>query len=367
MGDRVAVMRKGEIQQVAPPQELYERPVNLFVGGFIGSPAMNLVEASIERSNGRLAVQVGEHPLTLGEDTLARRPALEAYVGRKVVVGRPPGEPRGRGARARHTRRSAAARGRRAPRAAWLGDRRPFHRRRAARAHRGRARVRARRRSGERGPCGGGRGRRRDHDGRPVRTAFADQERRRRRRRRRDGCAALLRSGNRSRASTRRPGRRHVEQSPTTGKELKDEETMARVRAARWRARVRSRGLRRRTTTGRWRRGQRGRHRRDLDHGASGRPGAGVVRGGGRRLQRAVPERDREVHLGRQQPRAAALDRGGGREPARHRMHRPARPHGGLRRARRASSRSTTSAMRSSTTSASRSPTSGRSTGPSTG
>ena len=45
MGDRVAVMRKGEIQQVAPPQELYERPVNLFVGGFIGSPAMNLVEA----------------------------------------------------------------------------------------------------------------------------------------------------------------------------------------------------------------------------------------------------------------------------------------------------------------------------------
>ena len=44
MGDRVAVMRKGELQQVAPPQELYERPVNLFVGGFIGSPAMNMVE-----------------------------------------------------------------------------------------------------------------------------------------------------------------------------------------------------------------------------------------------------------------------------------------------------------------------------------
>jgi len=87
MGDRVAVMRKGEIQQVAPPQELYERPVNLFVGGFIGSPAMNLVEASIERTNGRLAVQVGEHPITLGDELLTRRPALEAYVGRKVVVG----------------------------------------------------------------------------------------------------------------------------------------------------------------------------------------------------------------------------------------------------------------------------------------
>ena len=54
MGDRVAVMRKGELQQVAPPQELYERPVNLFVGGFIGSPAMNLVEATIERRNGGL-------------------------------------------------------------------------------------------------------------------------------------------------------------------------------------------------------------------------------------------------------------------------------------------------------------------------
>src|ERR687889_1128711 len=46
MGDRVAVMRKGELQQVAPPQELYDRPVNLFVGGFIGSPAMNLMLAT---------------------------------------------------------------------------------------------------------------------------------------------------------------------------------------------------------------------------------------------------------------------------------------------------------------------------------
>ncbi|HUG65378.1 MAG TPA: sn-glycerol-3-phosphate ABC transporter ATP-binding protein UgpC [Gaiellaceae bacterium] len=87
MGDRVAVMRKGEIQQVAPPQELYERPVNLFVGGFIGSPAMNLVEATIERSNGSLAVQLGEHALALGAELLAYRPALEGYVGRKVVVG----------------------------------------------------------------------------------------------------------------------------------------------------------------------------------------------------------------------------------------------------------------------------------------
>ncbi len=87
MGDRVAVMRKGDLQQVAPPQELYERPVNLFVGGFIGSPAMNLVEATIARTNGRLAVTIGDHELTLTDALLAFRPRLEEYVGKRVVVG----------------------------------------------------------------------------------------------------------------------------------------------------------------------------------------------------------------------------------------------------------------------------------------
>ena len=87
MGDRVAVMRKGELQQVAPPQELYERPVNLFVGGFIGSPAMNLVEATIERRNGSFVAEVGSQTLTLGEEVVKARPALESYAGRKVVLG----------------------------------------------------------------------------------------------------------------------------------------------------------------------------------------------------------------------------------------------------------------------------------------
>ena len=87
MGDRVAVMRKGELQQVAAPQDLYERPVNLFVGGFIGSPAMNLVEANVERQNGKVAVRIGDHDLTLSEALLAYRPALQAYVGRRVIVG----------------------------------------------------------------------------------------------------------------------------------------------------------------------------------------------------------------------------------------------------------------------------------------
>src|SRR5215204_3645627 len=87
MGDRVAVMRKGELQQVAAPQELYERPVNLFVGGFIGSPAMNLVEATIERRNGAHVAKVGSQSLALGEEVLKVRPALEKYAGRTIVLG----------------------------------------------------------------------------------------------------------------------------------------------------------------------------------------------------------------------------------------------------------------------------------------
>jgi multiple sugar transport system ATP-binding protein len=87
MGDRVAVMRKGELQQVAAPQELYDHPVNLFVGGFIGSPAMNLVEATLERRNGGLAVGVGEQRIVLGDEVLAGRPGLKTFEGEKVVLG----------------------------------------------------------------------------------------------------------------------------------------------------------------------------------------------------------------------------------------------------------------------------------------
>ncbi|MBD0348005.1 MAG: sn-glycerol-3-phosphate ABC transporter ATP-binding protein UgpC [Thermoleophilia bacterium] len=87
MGDRVAVMRKGEIQQVDSPQQLYDRPVNLFVGGFIGSPAMNLLEARIERSNGSLAAVAGSQRIGLDADTIAAHPALEGFNGRTVVLG----------------------------------------------------------------------------------------------------------------------------------------------------------------------------------------------------------------------------------------------------------------------------------------
>jgi multiple sugar transport system ATP-binding protein len=87
MGDRVAVMRKGELQQVAEPQELYDHPVNLFVGGFIGSPAMNMIEATLERRDGSLVAKAGDQHLSLGEETVAAKPALRRYEGRDVVLG----------------------------------------------------------------------------------------------------------------------------------------------------------------------------------------------------------------------------------------------------------------------------------------
>ena len=87
MGDRVAVMRKGELQQVADPQTLYDRPVNLFVGGFIGSPAMNMVEAKLEQRNGGYAAKVGEQSIAIEADEVKARPGLAAYAGRQIVLG----------------------------------------------------------------------------------------------------------------------------------------------------------------------------------------------------------------------------------------------------------------------------------------
>jgi multiple sugar transport system ATP-binding protein len=87
MGDRVAVMRKGEIQQVADPQTLYDRPVNLFVGGFIGSPAMNMLEATIQASNGTISATVGEQTLELDEETIQHHPELRGFDGKRIVLG----------------------------------------------------------------------------------------------------------------------------------------------------------------------------------------------------------------------------------------------------------------------------------------
>ncbi|HEY3921383.1 MAG TPA: sn-glycerol-3-phosphate ABC transporter ATP-binding protein UgpC [Gaiellaceae bacterium] len=87
MGDRVAVIRKGELQQVADPQTLYDRPVNLFVAGFIGSPAMNMIEATLERSNGGYAAVVGEQRIGIDQEAIVSHPALAKFDGRNVVLG----------------------------------------------------------------------------------------------------------------------------------------------------------------------------------------------------------------------------------------------------------------------------------------
>src|ERR671936_2488868 len=71
LGDRVAVMRDGRLQQVDTPQALYNSPVNEFVAGFIGSPSINLVEAELQRTDGSLSVAFGEHTIRV-DDQLAR-------------------------------------------------------------------------------------------------------------------------------------------------------------------------------------------------------------------------------------------------------------------------------------------------------
>jgi multiple sugar transport system ATP-binding protein len=98
MGDRVAVMRKGELQQVATPQELYDHPVNLFVGGFIGSPAMNLVQARIVRDGEATLADMGEgQALELDPELVGQRPALARFDGREVILGGAPPRRRLRG------------------------------------------------------------------------------------------------------------------------------------------------------------------------------------------------------------------------------------------------------------------------------
>jgi multiple sugar transport system ATP-binding protein len=92
MGDRVAVMRKGMLQQVAPPQEVYDHPVNLFVAGFIGSPSMNILEARVEEAEDGLCAVVGETRLALGPHLVEARPGIREYLGEQIVLGiRPEG------------------------------------------------------------------------------------------------------------------------------------------------------------------------------------------------------------------------------------------------------------------------------------
>jgi len=88
LGHRVAVMKKGVLQQIAPPQELYDRPVNIFVAGFIGSPAMNFMNGTLTRTDGDcLVLQLGSQTLAVPDSAVQARPALPGYVDKPVSVG----------------------------------------------------------------------------------------------------------------------------------------------------------------------------------------------------------------------------------------------------------------------------------------
>jgi multiple sugar transport system ATP-binding protein len=87
LGDEVAVMRDGVLQQYDVPQMLYDRPVNLFVAEFIGSPAMNVVGVDLERENGSLFARFGEHRVRLDDEFLSSRPALAGFENKPLILG----------------------------------------------------------------------------------------------------------------------------------------------------------------------------------------------------------------------------------------------------------------------------------------
>ncbi|MFV1990749.1 MAG: ABC transporter ATP-binding protein, partial [Acidimicrobiales bacterium] len=87
MGDRVAVLKEGDLMQVDSPQNLYDHPANLFVAGFIGSPSMSLGRSRIVKANGGLGVQIGEAVVALDPSVEAARPSLRSYLGKDVALG----------------------------------------------------------------------------------------------------------------------------------------------------------------------------------------------------------------------------------------------------------------------------------------
>jgi multiple sugar transport system ATP-binding protein len=87
MGDRVAVLHQGRLQQVAAPRELYERPANQFVAAFIGSPAMNFITARLSRSTGELTLEVAGRTQTLPQDFLDDHPGLIPFLEQPVTLG----------------------------------------------------------------------------------------------------------------------------------------------------------------------------------------------------------------------------------------------------------------------------------------
>jgi multiple sugar transport system ATP-binding protein len=87
MGDSVAVMRDGGLQQLADPQTLYDVPANLFVAGFVGSPPMNFIEGEVSKTDEGYSVRIGAKNVSVDAHESTSQPALERYVGRNLVVG----------------------------------------------------------------------------------------------------------------------------------------------------------------------------------------------------------------------------------------------------------------------------------------
>jgi multiple sugar transport system ATP-binding protein len=87
LGNRVCVLRDGLLQQVDTPKNLFDHPVNLFVAGFIGSPAMNIVTARLSAGGGQAAVSFGGHRLSMPASVLTARPGLDQYAGQDVILG----------------------------------------------------------------------------------------------------------------------------------------------------------------------------------------------------------------------------------------------------------------------------------------
>jgi multiple sugar transport system ATP-binding protein len=87
MADRIVLLKDGEVQQIAPPQQMYDHPSNIFVAGFIGSPAMNFVQARIERDNGNLATVFGQTRIPIPRELQESAEDLERFVGGDVVLG----------------------------------------------------------------------------------------------------------------------------------------------------------------------------------------------------------------------------------------------------------------------------------------
>ncbi len=162
MGDRVAVMRKGVLQQVAAPQEVYDHPVNLFVAGFIGSPAMNILEARIEEIEGGLCAVMGETRLAIAPELAEARPGIREYLREAVVLGIRPESLEDAALAAGGAGGPAHARDRPAHGGAGLRDRRPRSRPgRGPGGHRGRGGAREGRGGGGRRAGRRGRGPRR--------------------------------------------------------------------------------------------------------------------------------------------------------------------------------------------------------------